>query len=110
MYEQILESMGSGVIATDAAGRIVYMNQKAADMANWTSTDILHPELHQLLPEARNLFDDCLRSGESQPGRYLQRKDSKLVMSAAPIKIRTNLLIFSSSSKDDTFFRLVLVC
>ena len=90
IYEQILESIGSGVITADAAGRIFYINQKAADMVDWTSTDARQAELQRILPEARNLFDDCLRSGENQLGRYLQCKDSKLVMSAAPIRIENN--------------------
>ena len=90
-YEHIFESMGSGVVATDASGRIVYINRKASDMVNSTAAAALNDDIRHLLPEAQRLFDSCLRSGEIHVGRYVPRKNSKLVVDAAPIKFEDHI-------------------
>ncbi|UCD81970.1 MAG: PAS domain-containing protein, partial [Desulfobacterales bacterium] len=89
--ENIFESLGSGVLATDADGRIVYINQKASNMVKLTAADALRVDIRHLIPEAQNLFNACLRSGETHLGCYVLRKNSKLVMDAAPIKIEGNI-------------------
>lgn len=85
--EHIFEEMGSGVVATDAAGRIVYMNQKASNMVHATAAGARYGDIRRILPEARHLFDPCLKFGEIRIARYVQRKDCKLMVDIAPIKI-----------------------
>ena len=89
-YEHIFESMGSGVLATDAAGKVVYMNRKASEMIGSTAAAI-NEDIRHLLPEAQPLFNACLRSGKIHVGRYVPRKNSKLVVDAAPIKFRDRI-------------------
>ena len=89
--EHIFESISSGMIATDAAGRIVYINQKASKMVNLSADDACHADVRHVLPEAQHLFDACLRSGENHLGCYLQRKDSKLAVDICPINVEGNL-------------------
>ena len=89
--EHIFESISSGMIATDAAGRIVYINQKASNMVNLSADGACHADVRRVLPEAQHLFDACLRSGENHLGCYVQRKDSKLAVDICPINVEGNL-------------------
>jgi PAS domain S-box-containing protein/TyrR family helix-turn-helix protein len=89
--EHIFEAMGSGIVATDAGGRIVYMNQKALNMVHLTAAGARHGDIRRLLPEAQHLFDPCLRFGEICIARYIQRKDRKLMVDIAPIKTEGNI-------------------
>ncbi len=57
--EVILRSIGDSVIATDAEGRITYMNPVAETMTQWDSTDALGQAIEAVMPLMSN--DDHAR-------------------------------------------------
>jgi PAS domain S-box-containing protein/TyrR family helix-turn-helix protein len=90
-WEDIVESMGSGMIAADAAGRIVSINGKASKMLDLPASGAWQVDIRRLLPEAAHLLEACLRSAENQLGCYVQRKDGKFALDICPIKIGGNI-------------------
>ena len=90
-WEHIVESMGSGMIAADAAGRIVSINGKASKMVDLPAAGAWQADIRRLLPEAAHLLDACLRSAETHLGCYVQRKDGKFALDICPIEIDGNI-------------------
>jgi diguanylate cyclase len=108
-----LESIGDGVISTDAKGRITFMNPVAEQMTGWTSAEALGAPLEKVFgvvaedtgTAATNPVEQCLASGEVAlmeddtvlMGRDGSRRDIRA--SAAPLrspvgKIRGAVLVF----------------
>jgi len=78
---QILDSLGSAIIATDLEGRVVEWNRGAEEIYGWTAEEALGRDVVELTPspEARQRAGEimaALSRGESWTGFFhLQRRD-----------------------------------
>jgi PAS domain S-box-containing protein len=86
-YDQILESMSCGLVATDAGGNIIYINPRASSLLDLNPAKVINPDFRQLFPETGKLFNECLQSGNVRMGYYAVRNNRRLVIDAAPIQI-----------------------
>ena len=102
-----LASIGNGVITTDEAGIVQYLNPVAAALTGWTAAEAvgqLATEIYQLFDEAQQLplphpVREVLRRGQVQSRHehaVLQRRDGSsvpVIDTAAPIRSRDGFLI-----------------
>ena len=102
-----LASIGNGVITTDEAGIVQYMNPVAAALTGWAAADAvgrLATEIYQLVDEANKAplphpLREVLRRGQLQSRHehaVLQRRDGSsvpVIDTAAPIRSRDGFLI-----------------
>jgi len=102
-----LASIGNGVITTDEAGIVQYVNPVAASLTGWTAAEAvgrLASEIYQLCDEAQKLplphpVREVLRRGQVQSRHehaVLQRRDGSsvpVIDTAAPIRSRDGFLI-----------------
>jgi len=88
MYDNILESMSSGIVATDSGGIINYINPKALSLLDLNPAGVINLDIRHLLPETGKLIDECLRAGSVCMGHYLARGNQRLVVDAAPIRTK----------------------
>ena len=86
-YDQILESMSSGIVAVDAGGKINYINPKALSLLDLNPANVVKHDFRQLFPETGKLFNECLQTGNVRMGYYVVRNNRRLVIDAAPIRI-----------------------
>ena len=86
-YENIIESMSSGIIATDAHGNIDYINPKALDILELNPAGVVNLNLQHLLPEAGKVFNECLQTGNIRMGYYVARGNQRLALDTAPIRV-----------------------
>ncbi len=102
-----LESIGEGVLSTDARGHITYMNPAAEEYTGWRSEDALGIPLEEVLQISRNDAEDptpypiaaCLEHGTTlreDHYRYLLRQDGHRVPirdTATPIRGQDDSII-----------------
>ena len=81
----LFASTSHGVIATDADGQIVLINQQAATILNLDEKGVAGAHIQAVLPMTGGLVTKCLESGESQLGRHIVGKKVSLVVSITPI-------------------------
>jgi PAS domain S-box-containing protein len=84
-YAHIFASTSNGVIATDANGHIVLINQQAAAILKLNEKSVIGSHIQTVLPMTGRLITKCLESGESQLGRHIVGKKASLVVSVTPI-------------------------
>ncbi|MFV2173592.1 SpoIIE family protein phosphatase [Actinomadura sp. LOL_016] len=99
LHDSLVEAMNSGVLATDAAGRITAWNPRAQELLGYTREEALGKELHELLhrdadgrvsPERDCRLTRALRTGVTDhgDGEPLIHRDGRVVRcswSSAPI-------------------------
>ena len=90
-YEKILESLGSGIVAADAGGRVHYINSEALWLLDLNPNDALDRDIRQLLPAVGKLLDECLATGTPHMGYYAPRGSRRLVIDVAPIRIQDKI-------------------
>jgi diguanylate cyclase (GGDEF)-like protein/PAS domain S-box-containing protein len=95
-----LESIGDGVISTDAETRVTFMNPIAEEMTGWTSEEAIGRQLSEVFrtvdqgsgKPAVDVVSECLSSGKPMyldaeavlVGRHDERRDIR--SSAAPVR------------------------
>ncbi len=87
-YQQILQFVNHGIIATDNEGRIVFLNKRAREILPINKTKIVGTEIWKHFPKTGELVVNCLKSGEPQAGSQVFGKHVNLVVSINPIKER----------------------
>ena len=87
MYENILQSMSSGIVATDADGNINYINPKALSLLDLNPARVINFDIRHLLPKTGKLINECLQTGNVCMGYFMARGIQRLVIDAAPIRI-----------------------
>ncbi|MEM8637672.1 MAG: PAS domain S-box protein [Cyanobacteria bacterium P01_G01_bin.54] len=97
-----LQSIGEGVITTNAQGRVTYLNPVAAELTGWTLAQarnqplpIVFTVIHeQTLQPAQNIVEQVMTTGERLSGGgqlalvHRQGRQSSIEESAAPIRDR----------------------
>jgi len=91
-YENIVESISSGIIATDANGKIDYINPKASSMLDFGhEDDIITFDIQRLFPEAGKCLRQCFQTGKARTGQYVLRDNRKLVIDTVPVKVGSKI-------------------
>lgn len=85
-FEHIFNSTSNGVIATDAAGRIVLINGQAEDILGLQRERVLGTPIADVLPQTGALVARCLESGEPQLGRHVLGNEVQLVANITLIR------------------------
>ncbi|MBD3881979.1 EAL domain-containing protein [Phormidium tenue FACHB-886] len=107
LAQNVLQSLGDGVITTDIAGRIQYVNPVAEQLTGWQANQAIGSplaEVFQTLNEvtrqtAENLVEKVCSSGKvvglSHPTLLIARDEAEHTIdhSAAPIRDRQNRII-----------------
>ncbi|MCC6532539.1 MAG: EAL domain-containing protein [Burkholderiales bacterium] len=68
-----LSDLREGVIATDAAGRIIFLNKAAEDLTGWTAADALGQPMHmvyRIIDEHSRATLDYIGQGAPQPSAH----------------------------------------
>jgi len=84
-YEQILDATIHGIIAIDAQRRIVFINQKAAEILKFDKERNIGSDILDLLPKTGKLFIKCLETSEPQSGHHILSNGSALVANVTSI-------------------------
>lgn len=78
-----LDAHGGAVIATDAAGTILFWNDAACELYGWSGSEVLGANILSVTPtytsseEAAEIME-CLRQGRPWSGRFLvKRRDGR---------------------------------
>ncbi|NEO84856.1 MAG: EAL domain-containing protein [Spirulina sp. SIO3F2] len=102
-----LQSIGEGVITTNAQGRITYLNPVAAELTGWTLSQarnkplpVVFTVIHELtLQPAENIVEQVISTGERLSGGsqlalvHRQGVQSSIEDSAAPIRDRQGEIV-----------------
>jgi PAS domain S-box-containing protein len=84
-YEHIFNSTSNGVIAVDAKGDIVLINQQAATILQLDQKSVIGSQIKAVLPMTGRLMIKCIKSGKPQLGRHIVGQKISLVVSVTPI-------------------------
>lgn len=84
--EQIINAASDGVIATDAGGRMVFINQEAEKILGFNQEKIIGSYIPDILPMTGSLVLKCLETGEPQLGRHIFGKSLSLVVNITTIR------------------------
>ena len=87
----IMNSMSNGVIATDATGRVQFLNEQAAKILGFDPKRVLGTYIPDILPMTGPLVLKCLENGEPQLGRHILGKKVSLVLNITPVQERGRL-------------------
>jgi PAS domain S-box-containing protein len=79
-FKLIVDSSSNGVIATDAAGRVTYINPTAEKILGFAAAGVLGRRIPEILPLTGPLVMKCLESGEAQLGRHILGRSVDLVV------------------------------
>jgi PAS domain S-box-containing protein len=87
IYESILQSINSGIIAAGADGNIDYMNPRALNMLELSHGNIINLDIRRLIPDAAGLFNKSLQTGEVGRNAYAAGNNQRLLIESAPIRV-----------------------
>ena len=90
-HKQILNASSNGVIATDATGRIIFINTQAEKILKFDKNKISGIYISDVLPLTGPLVIKCLKSANPQLGRKILGKHIGLVVNITPIQIDSQL-------------------
>ncbi|MBW2058825.1 MAG: PAS domain-containing protein [Deltaproteobacteria bacterium] len=79
-HEDILYASSNGVIATDAAGQIVFVNRAAEDILDLEAEEIDGAYIADVLPSTGPPVMKCLETGKPEFGRHILERRVKLVV------------------------------
>ncbi len=81
-----LNSIGDGVLTTDLAGRVTYMNQVAEEMTGWAQVDALGRPLHEVFA----IIDAKSRAPAANPAQRAMAEDRIVALEANCVLVRRN--------------------
>jgi TyrR family helix-turn-helix protein/PAS domain S-box-containing protein len=90
--DQVLSVAGSGIIATDHAGHIVFINRVALKIMELTRDRAQGRLIYDLLPKTGRWVRKCLESGQPQPGRRILGQHLNLLVYVTPISAGDRLV------------------
>ncbi len=89
---RIMNSVSNGVIATDTAGCVCFLNEQAGKILGFDPKQVIGSYIPEILPLTGPLVIKCLETGESQLGRHIVGKKVSLVVNITPIRESGRLL------------------
>ena len=90
-HKQILNASSNGVIATDATGRIIFINTQAEKILEFDKKKISGTYLPDILPLTGSLVIKCLKTGNPQLCRKILGKHISLIVNITPVQIDSQL-------------------
>ena len=93
-HKQILNASSNGVIATDATGRIIFINTQAEKILKFDKKKISGTYLPDILPLTGSLVIKCLKPGNPQLGRKILGKHISLIVNITPVQIDSQLIMY----------------
>jgi len=90
-HKQILNASSNGVIATDATGRIIFINTQAEKILGVEKKNVSGTYIPDILPLTGPLVIKCIETGNPQLGRQILGKHISLVVNITPIQIDSQL-------------------
>lgn len=85
-YEQIINATNNGIIATDASGTIVYINQQAEKMLGCSAEKHTGIIISELLPITGLQVMECLKTGKSKWGHHVIGEKLDMVLNITLIR------------------------
>ena len=85
-FQDIFNSTSNGIIATDAHGDIMLINQKAGRILGLRKNKVVGADVRDVLPITGRCIFDCLKTGKPQLGRHIRGKKVNLVVNITPIR------------------------
>lgn len=85
-FQDIFNSTSNGIIATDAHGGVMLINQKAGRILGLKKTKVVGADVRDVLPMTGRCILDCLKTGKPQLGRHIRGKKVNLVVNITPIR------------------------
>ena len=85
-FQDIFNSTSNGIIATDAHGGVMLINQKAGRILGLKKTKVVGADVRDVLPMTGRYILDCLKTGKPQLGRHIRGKKVNLVVNITPIR------------------------
>ena len=79
-FQDIFNSTSNGIIATDAHGSILLINQKAVRILGLKKNKVMGADVGDVLPMTGRCIIDCLITGKPQIGRHIRGKKVNLVV------------------------------
>jgi len=90
-YEKILASLSNGIVATDAAGHINYINAKALRLLESNPANVIGLDIRRLLPKTGKIINECLLTGSVRMGHCVAWGNRRLVIDTAPIRLQGSI-------------------
>jgi len=84
--QDIFNSTSNGVIAADARGCIVLVNQKAMRILGLKKNEVIGSNVIEVLPLTSHHIVDCLKTGKPQIGVHIRGKNVHLVVNVTAIR------------------------
>ena len=84
-YEQLLQFSNHGIIATDKAGRIQFVNKRAREILKFIKTNMIGLYISKLLPKTNELVAQCLATGKPQLEGQILGERENLILNINPI-------------------------
>jgi len=85
-FQDIFNSTSNGIIATDAHGNIMLINQKAVRILGLKKNKVMGADVGNVLPMTGRCIIECLKTGKPQIGRHIRGKKVNLVVNVTPIR------------------------
>ncbi len=85
-FRDIFNSTSNGIIATDAHGIIMLINQKALRILGLKKKIVMGVDVSDVLPMTGRHILDCLKTGKPQIGRHIRGKKVNLVVNVTPVR------------------------
>jgi len=80
LHRQVLDAISTGVVTTDAGGRIRFFNSEAGRILGASAAPSAGAPLCDLAPGLGRLVEHCLATGDEIPGRLLHAADVDLLV------------------------------
>lgn len=110
--EEVLESIGEGIIATDSSAQITFMNRAACQMLSISSEKILKKNLKMVLSDSEELVKKCdelivhaLQTSEPVGDRWIVKDALYLDLAASPLMHKDGALLVMKDKTSD--YRIV---
>jgi PAS domain S-box-containing protein/TyrR family helix-turn-helix protein len=85
-FRQMIESISNGILVTNIAGQIEYINRQAERILSMEGEDILHRFISDVLPMTGPQVIRCLKTGKPQLGYHVIGKNISMVLNISTIK------------------------
>lgn len=102
--QDILNSISSGIVATDTMGIIAHLNRQCETKLDITAKDCVGRDIAEVLPLFHSSIMDCLSSGKSILSREVPVNHGNLVFHVSPIYRRNDIIgAVCNFQEPDTF-------
>jgi len=81
----IVDAASTGIISTDAAGRLQFSNEQASVILDNDVAATIGEHISESYPKMAPQVERCLKEGRAQLGKHIRSSGKKLIMDVSPI-------------------------